>query len=252
MVFLGRAHIPSADAPNARDPAGSRQLTHRHPPCIREYPLYAWRLRLSGKSRQETMLDAAGARTKRVRQLPRSSGRYSSGPSSGGSSIGRPMRPTRIASPRTLARTHKVGGAVSEGRPCCRALPAAGTADAACTRTISGRISAPVIIAPHDPGRGPWRLLPQHWRHSDRRGPFTRAFIAALEPAKLAATLRRCRAARSRSRDLRAAASIARGGHHNGRARQGCSPPHAALEGRRAQRDRSRAAALAAGHDTHR
>ena len=49
-----------------------------------------------------------------------------------------------------------------------------------------------------------------------------------------------------------AAADAARGSHRQGRARQGRSPSHAALERRRARRDRSGAATLAAGHDPHR
>jgi Recombinase len=53
-----------------------------------------------GKSRRETMLNASGVRRKRVRNYLAPSGRCSFRTIIRASSIGGPMRPTRIASPR--------------------------------------------------------------------------------------------------------------------------------------------------------
>ena len=88
-----------------------------------------------------------------------------------------------------------------------------------------------------------------------RTGASTRALPRGARSSARARTRSRHRLARGNDHATRqegAAAGTARGGHRQGRARQGRSPPHAALEGRCARRDRSGAAALAAGHDTHR
>ena len=301
-----------------------------------------------GKSRQETTLDAAGARTKRVRQLPRSEWQVLIPDHHQGFIDWQTYEANqdRIAN-NTRPGPHKVGGAVREGSALLQGLASCGHCGRRLHTHYRGRSSAPgyhcagkILVE----GRGVYCLNVGGIQIDEA---VTRAFIAALEPAKLAATLaaaerleadretslkqwrsrrragklqseprraplpcRRSRQPAGRSRpgarvggELertrsrqgralhaanwsvhacspkrsatacspsgpilppsgtrqrprrvtgRAAASIARGGHHKGRARQGRSPPHAALEGRRAQRDRSRAAALAAGHDTHR
>src|ERR1700737_1733250 len=104
-----------------------------------------------GKSRQETtMLDAAGAATKRVRHEPC------------------PLRALPTALAHALSRAQFRTG---------------------------------VSLPRQDPGRGPRRLLPQHWRHSDRRGRHA-GLHRRPGAGKARCHARRCRAARSRSRDL--------------------------------------------------
>ena len=117
------------------------------------------------------------------------SGRYSSRTIIRGSSIGRPMRPTRIASPRTPARTAKVGGAVREGSALLQSLASCGHCGRRLHTHYRGRSSA---LGYHCPGkilvegRGVYCLNIGGIQIDEA---VTRAFIAALEPAKLAATL---------------------------------------------------------------
>ena len=143
-----------------------------------------------GKSRRETMLDASGVH-KRVRKLTslRVAGAYS-GPSSGASSGGGHMRPTRIASPRIPApdRTKWAGVAVRKGRSAARPchLRALRTPLA---QHYRGRPSSPRIIAPAKSGRRPRRLYCLNVGGIQIDEAVAQAFIAALEPAKLAATV---------------------------------------------------------------
>src|SRR3984957_8204553 len=106
------------------------------------------------------------------------------------SSIGGPMRPTRIASPRIPApdRTRRAapGG---KGALCCKALPPAGTADAACTRTIADAAPRRGIIAPAKSWSRAAASIASTSAASQTAGPAARPFTPPREPAKLAATV---------------------------------------------------------------
>src|ERR1700730_10859508 len=129
-----------------------------------------------GKSRQETMLDAAGARTKRVRQLPRSDWQTCE------------ATQDRIAK-NTRPGPHKVGGAVREGSALLQSLASCGHCGRRLHTHYRGRSSAPGYHCPGKilaEGRGVYCLNIGGIQIDEA---VTRAFIAALEPAKLAATL---------------------------------------------------------------
>ena len=143
-----------------------------------------------GKSRQETILDAAGARRKRVRQLPRSEWQVLI-PDHHPGFIDWPTyeaNQDRIAK-NTRPRGHKAGGAVREGSALLQSLASCGHCGRRLHTHYRGRSSAPGYHCPGKilvEGRGVYCLNIGGIQIDEA---VTRAFIAALEPAKLAATL---------------------------------------------------------------
>jgi hypothetical protein len=143
-----------------------------------------------GKSRQETMLDAAGARTKRVRQLPRSEWQVLIPDHHPGFIDWQTYEANqdRIAN-NTRPGPHKVGGAVREGSALLQSLASCGHCGRRLHTHYRGRSSAPGYHCPGKilvEGRGVYCLNIGGIQIDEA---VTRAFIAALEPAKLAATL---------------------------------------------------------------
>src|SRR5207249_5573022 len=143
-----------------------------------------------GKSRQETMLDAAGARTKRVRQLPRSEWQVLIPDHHPGFIDWQTYEANqdRIAK-NTRPGPHKVGGAVREGSALLQSLASCGHCGRRLHTHYRGRSSAPGYHCPGKilvEGRGVYCLNIGGIQIDEA---VTRAFIAALEPAKLAATL---------------------------------------------------------------
>ena len=146
-----------------------------------------------GKSRRETMLNASGVRGKRVRKLPRSEWQVLIPDHHPGFIDWRTYEANqdRIAQ-NTRPGPHKVGGAVREGSALLQGLATCGHC---------GRSSAPGYHCPGKilvEGRGVYCLDIGGIQIDEA---VTRAFIAALEPAKLAATV----AAAERLRALEAA-----------------------------------------------
>src|ERR1700726_1314766 len=143
-----------------------------------------------GKSRQETMLDGAGARTKRVRQLPRSEWQVLIPDHHPGFIDWQTYEANqdRIAkNPRP--GPHKVGGAVRQGSALLQSLASCGHCGRRLHTHYRGRSSAPGYHCPGKilvEGRGVYCLNIGGIQIDEA---VTRAFIAALEPAKLAATL---------------------------------------------------------------
>ena len=144
-----------------------------------------------GKTRQETTLDAAGARKKRMRQLPRSEWQVLIPEHHPGFIDWQTYEANqdRIAR-NTRPGPHKVGGAVREGSALLQGLASCGH----CGRRLRT----------HYRGRKLGARISLLRRASSSRAAasyclniggiqideaVTRAFIAALEPAKLAATL---------------------------------------------------------------
>jgi len=143
-----------------------------------------------GKSRQETMLDAAGARRKRVRQLPRSEWQVLIPDHHPGFIDWQTYEANqdRIAK-NTRPGPHKVGGAVREGSALLQSLASCGHCGRRLHTHYRGRSSAPGYHCPGKilvEGRGVYCLNIGGIQIDEA---VTRAFIAALEPAKLAATL---------------------------------------------------------------
>src|SRR3989449_6237105 len=143
-----------------------------------------------GKSRQETMLDAAGARTKRVRRLPRSEWQVLIPDPHPGFIDWQTYEANqdRIAK-NTRPGPHKVGGAVREGSGLLQSLASCGHCGRRLHTHYRGRSSAPGYHCPGKilvEGRGVYCLNIGGIQIDEA---VTRAFIAALEPAKLAATL---------------------------------------------------------------
>ena len=111
-------------------------------------PVYAGAY-VYGKTRRETVLDASGARTKRIRHLPRPEWQVFIPEHH----TGYIDWPTYEANQRRLAQNtrpqpHRSSGAVREAAPFCKAWPAAAIADAACTPTIADGTQHRDIIAP--------------------------------------------------------------------------------------------------------
>ena len=134
-----------------------------------------------GKSRRETMLNASGVRGKRVRKLPRSEWQVLI-PDHHPGFIDWPTyeaNQDRIAQ-NTRPGPHKVGGAVREGSALLQGLATCGH----CGRRSSPGYHCPGKILVE--GRGVYCLDIGGIQIDEA---VTRAFIAALEPAKLAATV---------------------------------------------------------------
>src|SRR3989442_1990543 len=136
------------------------------------------------------MLDAAGARTKRVRQLPRSEWQVLIPDHHPGFIDWQTYEANqdRIAkNPRP--GPHKVGGAVREGSALLQSLASCGHCGRRLHTHYRGRSSAPGYHCPGKvlvEGRGVYCLSIGGIQIDEA---VTRAFIAALEPAGLAATL---------------------------------------------------------------
>src|SRR3981081_1973164 len=135
------------------------------------------------------MLDAAGARTKRVRQLPRSEWQVLIPDHHPGFIDWQTYEANqdRIAK-NTRPGPHKVGGAVREGSALLQSLASCGHCGRRLHTHYRGRSSAPGYHCPGKilvEGRGVYCLNIGGIQIDEA---VTRAFIAALEPAKLAAT----------------------------------------------------------------
>ena len=152
-------------------------------------PVYAGAY-VYGKSRHETTLNASGARAKRVRKLPRSEWQVLIADHHPGFIDWRTYEANqdRIAK-NTRPGPHKVGGAVREGSALLQGLAACGHCGRRLHTHYRGRNSAPGYHCPGKilvEGRGVYCLNIGGIQIDEA---VTRAFIAALEPAKLAATV---------------------------------------------------------------
>jgi len=143
-----------------------------------------------GKSRRETMLNASGVRRKRVRKLPRSEWQVLIADHHPGFIDWRTYEANqdRIAQ-NTRPGPHKAGGAVREGSALLQGLAACGRCGRRLHTHYRGRSSAPGYHCPGKilvEGRGVYCLNVGGVQIDEA---VTRAFLAALEPAKLAATV---------------------------------------------------------------
>jgi len=152
-------------------------------------PVYAGAY-VYGKTRQETVLDASGVRRKRVRKLPRSEWQVLI-PEHHPGFIDWPTyedNQARIAK-NTRPRPHKAGGAVREGSALLQGLASCGHCGRRLRTHYRGRNSSPGY---HCPGkdivecRGVYCLNVGGVQIDEA---VARAFIVALEPAKLAAAV---------------------------------------------------------------
>jgi DNA invertase Pin-like site-specific DNA recombinase len=152
-------------------------------------PVYAGAY-VYGKTRRETTLDAAGARKKRIRHLPRSEWQVLI-PEHHPAFIDWPTyeaNQMRIAK-NTRPGPHKAGGAVREGSALLQGLATCGHCGRRLHTHYRGRNSAPGYHCPGRvlvEGRGVYCLCIGGVQIDDA---VARAFIAALEPAKVTATL---------------------------------------------------------------
>ena len=143
-----------------------------------------------GKTRQETTLDSTGGRKKRIRRLPRSEWQVLMPEHHPGFIDWQTYEANqeRIAK-NTRPGPHKVGGAVREGSALLQSLASCGHCGRRLHTHYRGRSSAPGYHCPGKilvEGRGVYCLNIGGIQIDEA---VTRAFIAALEPAKLAATL---------------------------------------------------------------
>jgi DNA invertase Pin-like site-specific DNA recombinase len=143
-----------------------------------------------GKSRQETTLNAAGARAKRMRKLPRSEWQVLIPDHHPGFIDWRTyeINQDRIAN-NTRPGPHKASGAVREGSALLQGLAACGHCGRRLHTHYRGRGSAPGYHCPGKTlveGRGEYCLDIGGVQIDEA---VARAFIAALEPAKIAATV---------------------------------------------------------------
>ena len=143
-----------------------------------------------GKSRRETTLNASGVRRKRVRKLPRSEWQVLIPDHHPGFIDWRTYEANqdRIAQ-NTRPGPHKAGGAVREGSALLQGLAACGHCGRRLHTHYRGRNSAPGYHCPGKilvEGRGVYCLNVGGVQIDEA---VTQAFLAALEPAKLAATV---------------------------------------------------------------
>ena len=156
-------------------------------------PVYAGAY-VYGKTRQETTLDAAGARKKRIRHLPRSEWQvliqeHHEGFIDWQTYEANQDRIARNTRPRPHNDPSKASGAVREGSALLQGLGSCGHCGRRLRTHYRGRSSAPGYHCAGDrlvEGRGSYCLNVGGIQIDEA---VTRAFIAALEPAKLAATL---------------------------------------------------------------
>jgi DNA invertase Pin-like site-specific DNA recombinase len=147
-----------------------------------------------GKTRQETTLDAAGVRRKRVRHLPRDQWQVLIREHHGGfidwqTYEANQARIARNTRPRPHNDPSAVGGAVREGNALLQGLASCGHCGRRLRTHYRGRSSAPGYHCAGNrlvEGRGSYCL---NIGGIQIDAAVTCAFIAALEPAKLAATL---------------------------------------------------------------
>jgi len=152
-------------------------------------PVYAGAY-VYGKTRQETILDASGARKKRIRHLPRSEWQVLIPDHHPGFIDWQTYEANqaRIAK-NTRPGPHKVGGAVREGSALLQGLASCGHCGRRLHTHYRGRNSTPGYHCPGKvlvEGRGVY-CLNIGGVQIDKA--VADAFIAALEPAKLTATL---------------------------------------------------------------
>src|ERR1700675_2646406 len=143
-----------------------------------------------GKSRRETILNASGARAKRIRKLPRSEWQVLIPDHHPGFIDWRTYEANqdRIAK-NTRPGPHKVGGAVREGSALLQSLATCGHCGRRLHTHYRGRSCAPGYHCPGKilvEGRGVYCLNVGGIQIDEA---VSRAFVAALEPARLAATL---------------------------------------------------------------
>ena len=143
-----------------------------------------------GKSRRETTLNASGVRGKRVRKLPRSEWQVLIPDHHPGFIDWRTYEANqdRIAQ-NTRPGPHKAGGAVREGSALLQGLAACGHCGRRLHTHYRGRSSAPGYHCPGKilvEGRGVYCLNVGGVQIDEA---VTQAFLTALEPAKLAATV---------------------------------------------------------------
>jgi DNA invertase Pin-like site-specific DNA recombinase len=143
-----------------------------------------------GKTRQETTLDASGARRKRIRRLPRSEWQVLLPEHHEGFIDWHTYEANqdRMAQ-NTRPGPHKAGGAVREGSALLQGLASCGHCGRRLHTHYRGRTSAPGYHCPGKvlvEGRGVYCLNVGGIQIDEA---VTRAFLAALEPAKLGATL---------------------------------------------------------------
>jgi DNA invertase Pin-like site-specific DNA recombinase len=143
-----------------------------------------------GKTRQETTLDAAGIRRKRIRRLPRSEWQVLIPEHHPGFIDWQTYEANQARIARnTRPGPHKVGGAVREGSALLQSLAACGHCGRRLHTHYRGRNSSPGYHCPGKilvEGRGVYCLNIGGIQIDEA---VAQAFIAALEPAKLAATL---------------------------------------------------------------
>ena len=143
-----------------------------------------------GKSRRETTLNASGVRGKRIRKLPRSEWQVLIPDHHPGFIDWRTYEANqdRIAQ-NTRPGPHKAGGAVREGSALLQGLAACGHCGRRLHTHYRGRTSAPGYHCPGKilvEGRGVYCLNVGGVQIDEA---VTQAFLTALEPAKLAATV---------------------------------------------------------------
>src|ERR1700758_346016 len=143
-----------------------------------------------GKTRQETTLDAAGVRRKRIRHLPRSEWQVLIPEHHAGFIDWQTYEANQVRLARnTRPGPHKVGGAVREGNALLQGLASCGHCGRRLRTHYRGRNSAPGYHCAGEhlvEGRGSYCLNIGGVQIDDA---VTCAFIAALEPAKIRATL---------------------------------------------------------------
>ncbi len=152
-------------------------------------PVYAGAY-VYGKTRTELTLDAAGARKKRIRHLPRNEWQVLIKEHHQGYIDWQTYEANqqRIAK-NTRPGPHKVGGAVREGGALLQGLASCGHCGRRLRTHYSGRTSSPGYHCSGEhlvEGRGSYCLNIGGVQIDDA---VARAFIAALEPATIAATL---------------------------------------------------------------
>ena len=156
-------------------------------------PVYAGAY-VYGKTRRETTLDAAGVRKKRIRHLPRSEWQvlipeHHEGFIDWQTYEANQDRIAKNTRPRPHSDPSKASGAVREGSALLQGLGSCGHCGRRLRTHYRGRSSAPGYHCAGDrlvEGRGSYCLNVGGIQIDEA---VTRAFIAALEPAKLAATL---------------------------------------------------------------
>ena len=156
-------------------------------------PVYAGAY-VYGKTRQETTLDASGARRKRIRKLPRSEWQvlipeHHPGFIDWHTYEGNQDRIAQNTRPKSHDGPSKAGGAVREGSALLQGLASCGHCGRRLHTHYRGRTAAPGYHCPGKilvEGRGAYCLNIGGIQIDEA---VTRAFIAALEPAKLAATI---------------------------------------------------------------